>query len=612
MMAGIGVRLLAVLTVAIGATASTAVAAEGDAPPPAASLSASAPSSDSVCETACGVPRCYETKVRARPGMTYRVWAQCLDLTGASLTTPPAHSRVTNVSHEWGGLYFDVRPDEDAPRFDQAVFTLQGYEGDLEVTVTIETVPVSQNSAPVCQGDTKTQRSDGSGPVSVFLNPYCYDPDGDPFVIRGGPPGVHTMSPKSIGAGQNDSNWDYQTATFSGTERSSIWATDALGARSADAQLEVTVGPAVNRPPECRTSSWSSSDDVYPVYSRPGMVRRFAVVCADEDADDVSPQLSTPPTLGLMPFFEISQPQTGFWGLERWIDATYVPFLPTLERDPFTVSATGPRGNSSSRFEIVPLPTSQNGGGGCAWSGNGTAPGVPGLIEVWCDDREGDPLSVEVVEAPQHGTAAPAVITVGRYGESEIAVPYVPDPEYEGYDCIKIAVVDGNGARMVLKLDIWIRPSYVPAPLPPLPTLPFPPLWDEDVAMKKVARAALGTTDVVQLETGRGAEVWARGELSRDDLVRFGRAPAIFAVCSRRCEVRSDTRFGEAGSARANERRAVTESRSGQPEVISFGADRKTRLALKRGKRLRGRFDLSIRAGGRAPTRLHRSIPVGR
>src|SRR4051794_18782242 len=202
---------------------------------------------DGCAETSCGVPVCYEPTVRARPDTSRSVTVQCRPATAARLLTPPEHSDVSNVTADFYGVHFDVHPEAGAPRFEEAVFEITGPEGSIEQRVGIDVIPTSENRPPVCDDDRVSQRSDGQAPVEVYMHPYCRDPDGDDFVIDGGPPGVHLDAPKSVPAGDGDSNWRYRTATSAGTETTTIWATDSLGARSQDAHLEITVGPGVDR-----------------------------------------------------------------------------------------------------------------------------------------------------------------------------------------------------------------------------------------------------------------------------------------------------------------------------------------------------------------------------
>jgi hypothetical protein len=576
-----------------------------------------AEASSSCAEATCGVPKCWEPTVRVRPDVTRAVSVYCYGATRASLVTAPAHVAVSNVTVDYSGLHFDARPEDGAPRWDEAVFEIGGYDGSIQQRVSIEVVPTSENSPPICSGDHVTQRSDGKGPVDVYLHPWCRDPDGDDFVITGGPPGVHGDSPKTVPAGSSDSNWRYRTATFSGDETTTIWATDSLGARSEDAQLQVTVGPNVDRPPEC---GWSGN--LTQVYSRPGATRRFALMCTDPDGDPFTTRLSDPPERGLLTLFDVGDPSSGWWGTERWIDAAYVPRDDSLEPDPFTMTATGAKGDGPvAHMAIVPHALPYNSGGGCGWNPTVNTFGLTGKLWMSCSDDDGDPLSTEIETPPRHGTLAPAVITPSRYGNDDINIEYVPDPGYEGYDCVTVKVTDGHGLVFDLSFDIWVRPApvqVVPPPLPPTPLLPpVPPLPIGDagqpVGVQDAVEQALGTKAVKRLGTYGGAQVWARSTLSRHDLVRWGRAPGLVVVCSKRCQIRSDAKLATGvRSVRSARRSSVAAAASGQPQVLSLRVTRAERRALRHARKPRAKFSVSIRPAGGRKRSIASSIRVSR
>ena len=132
-------------------------------------------------------------------------------------------------------------------------------------------------------------------------------------------------------------------------------------------------------------------------------------------------------------------------------------------------------------------------------------------------------------------------MTPWKYGWNNIDIPYVPEPGYEGYDCVKVRVTDGHGAEMDVVVDIWVAPPrpgldgpgpYLP-PLPPLPpmlpplpappSLPQPPLNRQNV--RALAQQALGTSSVKRVRRQDGAEVWARSNLSKAELLPAGAHP---------------------------------------------------------------------------------------
>src|SRR4051794_35832856 len=125
----------------------------------------------------CSAPACWAPTVHERPGTTRSYTISCSGTTGASVATQPAHGQVSNVATGDYSVTFDLHADEDAPRNDEAVFEVQGRAESIQLHVPIEVVPLAENSPPVCDGAEVSQRSDGTGPVDVFMHPWCRDPD---------------------------------------------------------------------------------------------------------------------------------------------------------------------------------------------------------------------------------------------------------------------------------------------------------------------------------------------------------------------------------------------------------------------------------------------------
>jgi hypothetical protein len=574
-------------------------------------------SADACTQSSCGAPRCWNPNVRVRPDMTRSVTVSCLDTKSARIVGEPAHNAISNLSTDWYGLHFDVRPDDGAPRFDEVAFELEGYEETIRLPVKIEVVPREENSPPYCSGDSVSQRSDGASPVEVHPHPSCWDPDGDEFVMEGGPPGTHPDAPKHVPAGANDADWRYRTATTSGTETPKIWATDSLGARSEDATLEVTVGPGVDREPRCNSSTYSPEG--WLVHARPGKVRRFGVACSDPDGDPFVPTLSSPPERGAIPLFVPGPVFTSsYLGYEQGADATYVPADEGTEPDRFSVTATGASGATTTPMWIKPRPLPTNGGGGCGYSTASVTVNVPSELWINCSDQDGDPFAVEIVRAPQHGTITPAVLTPALYGSEQITIPYVPDAGYVGYDCVQVKITDGNGLEFDIPIDIWVAPPpppVEPPDLPDLPPLPRPPIDVEldPQAVREQVSEALGTTAVKRIRKAVGLEVWARRELSRRDLLRRGQAPGIALICRRRCQARTVATLSTGQRAlRATRSKAVTAATAGRLHVVSLSVGRSQRRVLRRGRAVRGEFKLSVRPLGGERSSLQRSIPVAR
>jgi hypothetical protein len=337
------------------------------------------------------------------------------------------------------------------------------------------------------------------------------------------------------------------------------------------------------------------------------------VICTDPDGDDLESRLSQAPERGTLAGFDTGPLSLGYWGAERWLDMTYVPDDESPRPDPFAMTASGARGEGpESQMAIVPRPEWQNGGLGCGWSPADSVVGEPAVAQISCNDDEGDTLSAEVVLPARHGTTLDALITPGLYGSSDISIPYVPDPGYEGFDCIKVRISDGYGSEITISVDIWIRPKPLPIELPPLPV--DPPLPDVDIsspaAVRRLAERALGAGSVRKVLGTRDAQVWTARKLSRRDLRRFGQSPAVFVVCRARCQIRSAASAKPGiGAPRAHRRQSALSAMGGQPQVLFLEPPRREMRALRRVRQ--GRFRLTIHTEGRRLGPLVRTIPVG-
>lgn len=588
----------------------------------AVGLGAPQPARAAACDEAnsssCGKPSCWVDRVKLRPDRTRAIRLSCYNAKDAKLKTPPEHSDISNLTANYDGVRFDAKPREGAPRDDSMVLEIVGQEQPIDLHVPIQVIPLSENTAPTCYGGSYTQRSDGTGPVDVSMWPWCRDEEGDGFTLEGGGRGVHLTSPATVPPGEGGLSWLYRTATWSGTETTSIWATDELGARGSDASIDVTVGPGVDRLPYCAAmSSWGY--DVIPIRMRPGTPRRFGISCSDADADEMDIKLSSPPERGVMPLFLPDQ-TFGYPTTYRAVDVTYAPRDDSVEPDPFTVSVSGPRGEGPpARMAMTPVPLPENNGGWCGSGYGSVTAGTPGTLTVSCDDNEGDTVSARVVREGRHGVTGPPVVTPAKYGSQDVTIPYVPEPGYEGYDCVELLVTDGHGSEYKIAIDVWIYPKWELPPMPPLPTLPPPPTLPPlpaDLSPKEVKTLAsqmLGSEHVKQVHVDGGAQVWARSKLSRKELMRKGQAPGIVVVCSRKCKVRGDAALANGSRAlRTSRRKTAAAVAARQPHVMSLALGPAERRALGRAKKPQAKFNLNIRAGGGKTTSLKRSIPVGK
>lgn len=439
---------------------------------------------ESCAEGPCAVPRCNEPEVYARPGVNRAFAMACFYTDRFELVRGPEHGELTELRprDDWYlGVEWRYEPNDDGSLADGFTIRLHGPGGAREHRVAIRIKPRSQNSPPQCYPVTASQRTDGLAPVTLDMHVDCWDPDYDEVTIEGGGPGTHLDSPKAMPGGTSGREvpwWRYRTATSSGDEQSTYWATDVLGARSADAAISVRVGPGVDRKPVC---GWHSADftgeRLETIVSRRDRIRRFGFVCSDPDGDVFVPRLQTPASHGAVTLVPGAGAQR--WdGFEMFVGGLYVP-AEGSDRDEFRVVAGGLRGDGPvTRMAIVSAPETSNvGNGGCGWSG-GNTPGLPVTLTMWCDDHEGDPLSATVVGGAEHGTAGRPVVTPGANGDDVISVVYTPDPGFVGLDCVQLLISDGRGFDRTLEIDVYVTaPVPVPLVLPPVPEVPpVPPL----------------------------------------------------------------------------------------------------------------------------------------
>ncbi len=433
-------------------------------------------------------PKCNEDYIKARPGVdrTFRMW--CWHTDRIALATPPETGALTQLKldPDSGKVTWHFEPRAGAADTDYFELEVTGPAGTLRHRVDIRNVPRDVNTAPVCEPVRHAERTDGSGPAELEFHVYCWDEEYDEMVIEGGGPGEHLSMPVASDTAGFGSRAvpliRYRTKVSTGEEQASYWGTDVMGARSEEAPISLTFGPGVDRLPECvpNPSSYGFEAEHLPILARPGVTRRFPIVCSDADGDSFVPRLGTLPSHGVIASFLPGPERHWLWGVDRWIDATYVPSGDHVGEDPFTVIATGLKGESEMSMAMVTRPLPDNGGGGCQGSGGRTLPGVPTVLSLLCDDNDGDKLSATVTEGPLHGIAGVPVLTPSLFGYEDIAIPYTPRPGFTGVDLVEVTVVDGNGLEMVALVDVYVEPEMLPVPVPepgPLPTpepLPTP------------------------------------------------------------------------------------------------------------------------------------------
>ena len=556
--------------------------------------------------SASTAPECFMPESSDRPGIERPHQLQCQRAWSAKLAKGPSHGRLTGFAFDADTQLatWSYRPDDGAPATDGFELRLDGPGGPVVQRVAIRVTPREQNTAPQCQPASEAQRTDGNSPAVVGLYLYCWDYENDTIVIDGGGPGRHLDGPRTVhggdGGGAEVALWHYRTAISRGEEATTFWATDDLGARSADAPLTLQVGPDVDRLPACATNAGVTDPEATfsPIYTRPGATRRFGLVCSDADHDPLTVKLGTKPARGAITTFAPGGLQDGAWGTERKVDAVYRPADSSGEPDPFTVVAAANGRTTETRMAIANADEHRWFRDlGCATETARTTAGTPGVVRVSCADDDGDDLMATVTRGPAHGVAAPATLTPARYGSDDVAVAWTPEPGFVGIDTIGLRVADGHGLQLDMTIDLYVHAAEG-APAPAQPALPASgrPSVGQAAAVAPVdqARTVLGTRSVVLVKRLGDARVFARRSDVRRGLAPRAKATALAVTCPLTC--RLDTRVRAAQTRVRAARLARTTARPG----------RAARL------RLSSRAAGLLRSSGSVAFELSARMPAGR
>ena len=337
--------------------------------------------------------------------VTINVLANDNDVDGNRLTilsvTQPANGSVVQ-----GETDLSYQPDPGFNGVDTFVYTVtDGHGGTATATVTVAIAGV--NDAPAAVDDEATLPEDTQQSLDVLANDS--DPDGDLLLVL-------SMTQPTHGSAVNDGTriTYIPNADFHGVDRFTYIASDGNGGTDeATVTLAIT---GVNDRPTAQDDSGQTTED-----------SSIVIIVLENDDDPDGDTLSVT---------SVTRPANGTVSS----DGTHVTYTPDPDfsgSDAFAYSISdGNGGTDEAAVTIVVAPVNDApvAQDDSVTTDEDTQVAVSVLANDF--DPEADPLRVESVVQPSHGTAA-----IG--GEQ---ILYTPAPGFHGMDSFTYTVADGNGA----------------------------------------------------------------------------------------------------------------------------------------------------------------------
>ncbi len=315
--------------------------------------------------------------------------------------SPPSHG---SVAIEGDNVVYT--PELNFYGGDTFTYTIRDGSGATD-TALVSVSVMGANDPPLAQDDSATTQEETLVSVSVLSNDS--DPDGDFLTVE------------TVGAPAHGSVINSGTEVsyipdpgFNGVDTFTYTVSDGNGG-SDSATVTISVA-AVNDPPEVQDDSGATDEEV-PV--------TIAVLSNDSDPDGDPLVIQS-----------VTQPEHGSV-INNGTDVTYSPDPGFSGIDTFTYTVSD--GNGASGSASVTIVVAAVNDPPVAQDDSGTTDeSLPVVIDVLSNDSDpdGDSLSVQSVNQPQHGDV------VNNGGD----VTYTPDPGFNGVDTFTYTVSDGHGA----------------------------------------------------------------------------------------------------------------------------------------------------------------------
>ncbi|MBU1048687.1 tandem-95 repeat protein [Candidatus Bipolaricaulota bacterium] len=336
-----------------------------------------------------------------------------LDTLFVQSVTQPLHGTVVS-----NGTSIIYTPAPNYVGIDSFTYTVSdGNGGRSTASVAINVLPV--NDAPIAQDDSQTTQE--NSPVTILVLSNDSDPDSDALVVE-------SVQQPANGRAVNTGTDIVYTPNlgFSGTDSFVYTVADQKGGKDT-ARVTVLVS-MLNDPPVAQNDSASTDEEVL-------VVIPILANDSDPDGDFLLIESYTQPANGTV--------------INSRTNLSYIPNPGYQGIDTFTYTVSDGNGGSSqatvtvSVAEVNDAPLTQD---DSAITDEGNPTTILPLLND--SDPDGDPLTIESVSSPDHGTVE---IISGQ-------LVYTPDPGFDGVDTFTYTVSDGRGGTSTSTVFVAVAP----------------------------------------------------------------------------------------------------------------------------------------------------------
>ena len=337
------------------------------------------------------------------------------------IDSQPAHGTLSGSGQS---RTLSAGPDEG-----DATFTWHAHgpnAGDSATQTQVVTIDADANTAPTCQASS----SNAKPGVQRTITPSCGDPEFDSLTYTKQSNPAHGTLTDTDGVLRYTADSGYL-----GADSFTFRASDGHGGQSGITTISITVTTA-NTAPSCFAGPYQ-----FDVESGSSLLFS-APPCSDPDGDTLTYEIVDQPTHGT-----ISAPGAGG-------SRTYTPANGYEGPDSFTFRASDGTDHSATYTVSITVTPSTNGAPVCTTFSRSIAPGTATTIQLACSDPEGDPITLEKVAGPSHGT-------LGAIDQGTDQAVYTPTAGFNGADSFTYRATDGSatGATATVTLERHARPD---------------------------------------------------------------------------------------------------------------------------------------------------------